>query len=404
MLMGITLAGFLVASLISTAVYMISGYILAFGPAFFESVSAFTTTGATVFPFAPYLPNWLKIYRAACQWIGGGGTLIFLALLLSNVDSSDTGFSRSNTADGAIYRAGIRTSSIGKRLILTYVIMTVTEFLLLLVSGASLQDSICLSFSTISTGGFTAGAFINGFSETILVLFMIFTSINYTLYYHALKKHFDKFEKNTELNALLCILIGGAVLVSGSLLISGTYDIRDSIVNGVFQTVSSMSTTGFAVADTPMWPSFTKVILAVLSFIGGSSCSLASGIKILRVVTALKLISKSFTARIHPKAVVSTKINGKSISSEVSGSMGAFVLTYFVFYLLGAFIVSFESNSVLDCFAVSGALLNNVGTVFSTGFTFTELSPLMHVLLSFIMLAGRLELYAVLLPFSRKKA
>ena len=402
-LMGIALACFLGASLISTVVYIATGYITNFGAAFFESVSAFTTTGSTVYPYPTYpvyLPSWLKVYRAACQWIGGGATLIFLASMLSNMDASN----KAGTAGGAIYRTGIRTISIIRRLLLTYTILTVAEFLLLLASGCQLLDSACLSLSTISTGGFIPGASLtNGISETIVVLFMIFTCLNYSLYYHAIKKHFDKFDKNTELNALLWIIIGCSVLVSVSLLVSGTYGVSETIENSVFHTVSALSTTGFVIADTSTWPPFAQAVLTILTFVGGSTLSPAGGIKIMRVVVVLRLISKSFTVRIHPKAVVTTKVNGRGIPTEVAASMGVHLLTHFAFFLGGAFVLSFEATDLLSCFSTSAALLNNVGTAFTGTIEFGTLSPLMLVLLSVLMLAGRLELYAVLLPFSRNR-
>ena len=406
-LMGIALACFLGASLISTVIYIVTGYITNFCAAFFESVSAFTTTGATVYPYPTYpvyLPSWLKVYRAACQWIGGGATLVFLASMITSMDASNGGFAKAGSAQGAIYRTGIRTVSIGRRLLLTYAILTLTEFLLLLASGCTLLDSACLSFSTISTGGFIPGATIaNGITETILVLFMIFTCLNYTLYYHAIKKHFDKFDKNTELNALLGIIIGCSVLISISLLISGTYGVSASVENGVFHTVSALSTTGFAIADTPSWPPFAQALLTILSFVGGSTLSPAGGIKIMRIVVVLRLISKSFTVRIHPKAVVTTKVNGRSIPTDTSSAMAIHFLTHFAFFLGGAFVLSFQATDLLSCFTVSAALLNNVGTTFTGNFEFGTLSPVMLLLLSVLMLAGRLELYAVLLPFSRSR-
>ena len=406
-LMAIALGCFLGASLVSTAIYMISGYIKNFAPAFFESVSAFTTTGSTVFTYPAYpvyLPSWLKVYRAFCQWAGGGATLVFLACMLTSMDASKGGFTKAGSANGAIYRTGIRTVSIGRRLLLTYAILTVAEFLLLLVSGCSLLDSACMSLSTISTGGFIPGAALaNGISETIVVLFMIFTCLNYTLYYHAIKKHFDQFDKNTELYALLFIIVGSSVLISISLVASGTFGVAGAVENSVFHSVSALSTTGFVIADTTSWPPFAQALLTLLSFIGGSTLSPAGGIKIMRIIVVLRLISKSFTVRIHPKAVVTTKINGRSMPSDTSSAMAIHFLTYFTFYLGGVFVLSFEAPDLLSSFTVTASLLNNVGTIFTGNIAFAQFSPVMLILLSILMLAGRLELYAVLLPFSRNR-
>ena len=401
-LMGITLAAFLGLSLVSTAVYLISGYITDPAAAFFESVSAISTTGASIFKDTSSLPLWLLIFRSFSQWIGGGATLVFLACLVSNMDSSEGGLSRSDDASGALYRTGIRFTAIARRLLLTYVIMTVVEAVLLFICGFTAPASICLSLSTMSTGGMLpAGAFPSGMGETVIVIFMMLTCINYTLYYHAIKKHFDKFDKNTELYALLWIIIGASVIITADLAISGTYDLRQSVEYGIFHTVSSLTTTGFKLADLSTWPSFSKILITVLSFIGGSSCSVGSGIKLMRLVIVLRIISKSFTIRIHPRAVVSTKLNGRSLHTTASSAIANFFLTYFAVYLLGVFVIAFESEDVVSCFTVSAALLNNVGIAIDSTIDYALVSPVMQVLMSVLMLAGRLELYTVMLPFSR---
>ena len=406
--MRIVLACFLAASLISTAVYMITGMIPNFAAAFFESVSAFTTTGSTVFtyPIYPsYLPDWLKIYRAACQWIGGGAALVFLAFVLTYMDASNDGFSRNGSAVNAIYRTGIRDAAIVRRLLLTYVILSAAEFLLLWASGCTVLDSACMAFSTISTGGFIPGpALTNGISEAIVVLFMILTCMNYTLYYHAFKKHYDFIDKNTELSALFGIIIGCSVILTISLMVSGGEGFASAVENSIFHAVSSVSTTGFVIADTTSWPTLAQAVLTILSFVGGSMLSPTGGIKLMRIVVVLRLISKSFTVRIHPKAVVTTKINSRPVPVYVSSALANHFLTHFAFFLAGAFIISFESPDLLSCFTVSAALLNNTGTAFAGGgFAITHASPVMLILLSVIMLAGRLELYAVFSPFARKE-
>ena len=400
--MGMVLAVFIALSLISTAVYLIGGWIESPTAAFFESVSAFTTTGASLLEDTSSLPGWLKVFRCACQWIGGGVTLVFLASIVSNTDSSSGGLLRSDSASSALYRTGIRFTSIAKRLLLTYLIMTVVQIIALYLCGFTVLGSLCVSLSTVSTGGFLPAGFIpSGMGETVTVLFMIFTCVNYTLYYHAIKKHFDRFDTNSELYALVFIIAGASILVCANLYFTGTYDLRGSIENGIFNSVSFMTTTGFTSADFSAWPPFAKAILTALSFIGGSSCSLGSGIKLMRIIVVFRIISKSFTSRIHTRAVVTTRINGRRLPSEAASSIGTFFLTYFTFYLAGAFVISFESQDIISCFTVSAALLNNTGAAVESSISYAGVSPVMHILMSVLMLAGRLELYTVLLPFSR---
>ena len=260
-----------------------------------------------------------------------------------------------------------------------------------------------MAFSTISTGGFTAGENLSGLPEVIVFIFMILTIVSYPLYYYAVTGHSDRASKNTELKALLWIILGGCVLVSASLIISGTFDFRNSVEFGFFQTVSSLSTTGLQIVDISKWPSFAKTILTALSFIGGSSLSAGSGIKIIRLILIIKILSRSFTVRIHPKAIVTAKIDGKQLPRTTASAMSSFFLTYFAIFMLGVFVISFESTDWISCFEISSALLNNVGTWASSSVSIASFGPVMQVLLSFLMIAGRLEIYAMLIPFSRRR-
>lgn len=394
-IMWISLTGFLILSLLGAAVYLISGYITNPAAAFFESVSAFTTTGTSVLAGSS-VPAWIGIYRAACQWIGGAASLLLFACLLSESELW------SPVVD-SFYHVGIRFKTTVKRLLIIYLILTAAEFILLAVTGFGIADSLCAAFSTVSTGGSSIKGTLSGLSETIVFLFMILTMISYPLYYHAVKGHKEKLVNNSELKTIIWLILGGCILISASLLISGTCDLRNSVEYGFFQTVSSLSTTGVQIVDISGWPSFAKTMITVLSFIGGSSLSAASGIKIIRFVLIIKILSRSFTVRIHPRAIVSATINGKQLPRTTASAMGSFFLTYFAIYMLGVFVISFEAPNLISCFDLSSAFLNNVGTWAAEGVSIATFSPVMHILMAFLMLAGRLELYAVLIPFSRKK-
>ena len=393
-LMGITLAVFLAFSVLCTAVYLISGTIKSPAAAFFESVSAFTTTGTTVFEDVSTFPVWLKIFRAFCQWLGGVSAILFFACLSGNAETW-------NESDSPVLQIGPRFTKAAKKLICSYCILTVIQIILLFLCRCTPLDAVCLSLSGISTGGFSTGMQIGGMAEVIIFLFMILTMINYTIFYHAAAGHKDKFEKNTELSALLWIIVGGCLIVSADLLISGTYGLRESLEHGFFQTVSSMSTTGYMAADVSKWPSLAKTILTALSFIGGSSLSAASGIRVIRLVVILKILSRSFTVRIHPKAVVSPNVNGKQLNRESASAISSFFLTYIAIYLLGVFVISFESGNFISCFELSAALINNSGFCASGAVSISAFGPVLQILMSFLMIAGRLELYTVLIPFSR---
>ena len=237
---------FLVLSLISTGVYYFTGYLNDPLRGFFDSVSAFSATGLSLFPKPLELPVWLRIFRAGCQWIGGGMSLAILALLMSSPDGDSMAGETSET----FYRFGKSFNTAFKRLILVYLSLTVVLLALLAVTGCGFSDSVCVAFATISTGGMSPGPVLpNGFSETVVMAFMLLTSISYPIYYYAVRKRTRKLEKNTEVTVFLGIVVVLCVLVSASLAISGTYGVRESVELGCFHTVSNISTTGLALDD-----------------------------------------------------------------------------------------------------------------------------------------------------------
>ena len=394
--MWISLAGFLMLSILGAVVFLASGCITSPASAFFESVSAFTTTGTSFLGTGSSIPVWIIIFRSLWQWFGGAASLLLFACLLSESELW-------SPVINSFYHVGIRFKTTVKRLLITYLILTAAEFLLLAATGYGIADSLCAACSTVSTGGASLSNALSGLSETTVFIFMILTMISYPLYYYAVSGHKEKLVRNSELKAIIWIILGGCVLVSASLLISGTYGFGDSVEYGFFHTVSSLSTTGFQISDISRWPSFAKTMLTLLSFIGGSSLSAASGIKIIRFVLIIKILSRSFTVRIHPKAIVTATINGKQLPRTTASAIASFFLTYFAIYMLGVFVISFEAPNFISCFDLSAAFINNVGTWAAEGVSIASFSPVMHVLMAFLMLAGRLELYAVLIPFSRDK-
>ena len=386
---------FIVLSLISMAVYLASGTIADPFHALFESVSAFTDTGLSVLAKDAALPAWLLIFRSFCQWIGGAMLLAFFALIFSGSD-----ILAPSTA--SFYRLGIQFRASLKRLFLVYAALTVSMFLLLLATGCTAADSLCAALSTVSSGGsIPAGALKSGLSETVVVLFMILTSISYPLYYYAVKGRTEKIDKSSELNVFIGIVIASCVIVCATLAINGTYDIRHSIEYGCFQTISNLSTTGHAIADISAWPSFAQSVIFLLSFAGGCSMSLAGGVRIVRLIVILRIISRSFTVRIHPKAVISTKVNKKQVPRHLAARMSAYLMTCILFYLIGVFVVSFESPDVISCFTMSAALITSTGPALAGNIVMSDVSAVSLLLWSVFMIMGRLELYALFIPSSR---
>lgn len=396
-ILRVALLTFIVLSLLGSLAFLASGVTKSFATALFESVSGFTTTGATALTSEEKLPEALKIYRAFTQWIGGAGVLVFLASMLKSFDA-DSSFGKSGDS-AQLYRSGIRFSRIALRLLVTYFAGTLLCFFSLLLCGLSTGTALLYSFSTVSTGGFTAGGSLSeslpGAGRTVILIFMMLSCVNFTIFYHAIKKHFSYIVNNSEFFAYIFILFGGCVIVSANLYFTRTFSLADAVHYGIFESVSFGTTTGFRITDISGWPSFSKMTLTMMSFIGGCSASVGSGIKVMRLLILAKLVSRTFISRIHPAAVHAVKMNAKPVSESVNYAVFEHFVTYAAFFLGSMFIISFEAPSLGDSMLAAANLLNN------TGGSFSEYSAAMKIFMCIIMLAGRLEFYALLLPFTK---
>lgn len=265
------------------------------------------------------------------------------------------------------------------------------------------------SFGSISSSGLTD--YNNGlmhfnsiYIESIIALFMILSCINFSVYYFVLKRDFKKFFHNTEFRAFLGIMGVSAILIVLNLRLTNTYNTEDSLRFGIFQTISFMTTTGNASADFMHWPAFSKVLLTILTFIGGSAASTGGAIKVIRIVILAKLVWRSFSVRIHPNAVIGIKIDGKPLASNTVNAIVSFFFIYMVVFFAGGFIISFATEDIQTAFLASSSMLCNTGASFGTMGIFANYSAFsepIKLFMSFLMLAGRLEIYTVLLLFTR---
>jgi trk system potassium uptake protein TrkH len=240
--------------------------------------------------------------------------------------------------------------------------------------------------------------------EFIIAVFMIFSCINFSVYYLAFKRDFKKLIHNTEFKAFLGIMAVSAVLVVLNLRLTNTYNTEDSLRYGIFQTISFMTTTGNASTDFMQWPTFSKTLLTILTFIGGSATSTGGAIKVIRIVILAKLIWRSFSVRIHPAAVIGIKLDGKPLVSRTTNAIVAFFFVYMVVFFAGAFIISFATEDLQTAFLASSSMLCNTGASFGAMGIFgnyAAFSGPIKLFMSFLMLTGRLEVYTVLLLFTK---
>jgi trk system potassium uptake protein TrkH len=401
--------GWLIASLTGTFPYMISGVLPSFPDAFFESVSGFTTTGATVFHDIEALPQSILFWRSFCQWMGGMGILVFVISVLPALGINGHNILRAETPGLSLQKLDAKHQDSARKLYAAYIVLTLIQILLLYGGKLSLFDAAILSFGSIASSGLTN--YNNGllhfddpYIEAVIAFFMILSCVNFSLYYYAIKRDFAKIRKNTELKAFLLIMAVSAILISLNLRLTETYETPQALRFGVFQTISFMTTTGNASADFMAWPSFSKTLLTILTFIGGSSASTGGAVKVIRVVILTKLIWRSFSMRIHPNAVISIKLEGKTLESSVVNAIVAFFFTYIAVFIFGAFMISLDVDDLRTAFLASSSMLCNTGASFGEMGIFgnyEHFAAPTKMFMSLLMLAGRLEIYTVLLLGSK---
>jgi len=398
--------------------FMFSGTISHFPDAFFETVSGFTTTGASILSDVESLLPSIHFWRQFINWIGGMGVLA-LALALLPLESKQ----KSGQAVGSdvyIIRAESPGPMFGKLvsklrfnvqiLYLIYAGMTLIEVVFLLFGGMGLFDAICHSFATAGTGGFSTrnmsiGAYDSGYIDIVIGIFMLLFGINFNIYYFLLTKNFIGVIKSEELRWYLIIIFSAVGLIA--------FDIRSlygsigiSLRHAFFQVSSIITTTGFSTVDFDTWSSFSKGILVLLMFIGGCASSTSGGLKISRVIIMFKTAVKEIRYYLNPREIRTIRCDGNHVESSVVNSVSAYLVVYMLVFSVSMILVTFlESEHTLEtCFTAVAACLNNVGPgLAEIGPTqnFGGLRDITKFVLSADMLLGRLELFPMLVLFSK---
>ena len=399
------------ASVIGAVPYLLAGLIHSPFSALFESVSAFTTTGATVFERIGDLPKAFLLWKAFAQWLGGIGILVLMQTLLPvTFENQGTLIKGESTSGINADNVFFNRKGTSRAIYAIYLLMTVAQALLLKAGGFSWFDAVLSSFGTSASGGMNTrtDGLLNistPFTDAVMTLFMLLSCLSFAMYFALIKKDRESIRRNTELKAYLGIAAGAVILVTADLYLTGTFaGLGQSLRYGGFQAVSFLTTTGYATTDFNTWPAFSRMLLTVLGFFGGCSSSTGGALKVIRIVILCKMVWRNFTTRIHPNAVVTIKTNEKPLPSSIANSVVSYTLTFFLLFLTGAFLFTFDTNDFQTAFTASAAMLCNVGAgcgemgLLGQYYMF---HPLSHLLMSILMLAGRLEIYAVLLPLSR---
>jgi len=396
----------IVFSLIGTLPYLISNTIPSFIDAFFESTSGFSTTGSSIIRNVEILPYSILFWRSLTHWIGGIGIIVLLIIILPTLRV--TGYQLFSLESSLKEKIHPKTKAIVFRILFIYLGLTLAEIVLLNIGDMNLFDSVCHSFGTVATGGFSTKnnnmMAYSAYSQYIVMIFMFMAGTSQVIYYYIVKFNFKKVKQNEELwFYVIVVLITGAIATI-VLLVNSTRSFEESFREGYFQIISIITCTGYASSNYLTWPLAGILLMFLVMFAGGSTGSTSGGIKMGRHLIVLKNIKNVFVKLNHPKSISFIKLNGKSVGENTNISILSFVVLYLFLFILGTIIVVITgvdpisaSSSVATCMAGIGPGLGTVGPMS----TFAGLPEITKLVLSLLMIVGRLEIITVFTIFTR---
>lgn len=396
----------LIFTVLGTLPYLLSGTISNFVDAFFESSSGFTTTGSTIFTDVEILPYSILFWRSLTHWLGGLGIILLVIIILPSLQV--TGYQLFTLESSLKEKIHPKTRSIGYRILFIFLGLTLAEIILLYFGEMTLFESICHSFGTIATGGFstknTSIANYSDYSQYIIMIFMFLAGISQVVYYYLIKLNYRKVFQNEELWFYLATVIIAGALATSILLVSSAQPLEESFRKGFFNVISIITTTGFANTDYLLWPGSALILIFLLFFTGASTGSTAGSIKIARHLIVIKNIKSSFIKLNHPNAVSSIKFNGKLLSEKVNISIMSFIVLYLFIFMIGTLLVILTGLDVVTSATAVAASLGNIGPgLGSVGpmHNFFHMPHTSKLILSMLMIVGRVEIMTVLVLFTR---
>jgi trk system potassium uptake protein TrkH len=399
----------LIFSLFGTLPFLISGSISSFGDAFFESMSGFTTTGATILTNIESMPHGILFWRSLTQWLGGIG-IIFISLSAIPVFKSfNIQIAATEFSGQPMDKIHPRIKDAAIRLLIIYFLLTLMEVILLRFGGMPVFDAVCHSFSTLSTGGFSThnngiAAFSSPYIMIVITVFMFIAGTNMTIIYFSLKGKFKKVLGNNEFifYALICLVF--VIFVFIVLYHKSGYSSGKALLDSAFHVISIITTTGYYTQDHNLWGNIILIIFFILMFTGGTAGSTSGGIKIVRLLLITKNNRHELKRLIHPNAFIPVRLDRRVISQNTIYNLLVFIILYFFIVCFGSFIISLMGYDMITSFSTSASMLGNIGPGLGTFGPFTNYSSLPMSgkwFLSVLMLSGRLELLTVMILFSK---
>ncbi len=387
--------------------FMLSGSITSFIDAFFETASGFTTTGASILTDLDSLPRSIIFWRSFTHWIGGMGVLVFLVALLPMSGGSNLHLIRAESPGHSVGKLVPRVRSTAKILYGIYLGITLIEMTLLLIGGLSLFEASTLTFGTVGTGGFgITNSGIAGYSpyiQIVITIFMTICGIDFTFYYFILMRKVKTAFKMEEVWAYIIIIVVSVTVIFFNIQNSFASQ-GEALRHSAFQVSSIITSTGYATVDFNLWPQLSKTILVLLMFCGACAGSTGGGMKVSRIVILFKSIVKEVKVLAHPKSTIKVKLNGKPLEHETLRGVNVFFVAYMLIFATAMVLISFDNLDFTSNFTAVVATLSNIGPgleAVGPMSNFSVYSPFSTFILSLAMIIGRLEIFPMLVLFSR---
>lgn len=385
--------------------FFLSGAVFSYTDAFFETASGFTTTGASIMTNIEALPRGILFWRSLTHWLGGMGIIVLFLALLPALGQTGFQMYKAEAPGLTAERIQPRVKETAKILWTVYFLLSFSETILLMFGGMPLFDALCHTFGTMATGGFstksTSIGYYNNYLQWVVILFMFFAGANFMLHYQALRGNIKAFFKSEEFRCYFFLLLGMIMVFSVVLKVENASS--SPLREGAFQVVSILTTTGYSTANSDLWPHVLRFSLIILMFIGGCGGSTGGGMKIIRFFSAVKIAFRSVVQTLFPNAVLPIRFNGVPLSSKLIMSVLSYFVIYMILFFFGTIILTItEGCDLVTAFSAAIASLSNIGPgLAKVGATqnYAWVSIPGKWTLVFLMIAGRLELYSILILF-----
>jgi trk system potassium uptake protein TrkH len=402
--LAIVALGWILISLLGALPLYLSDSTSTYIDSFFEIVSGFTTTGATVIADVEVLPMGILFWRSFTHWIGGMGVLVFTLALLPALGIGGFQILKAESPGPMTGKIAPRIKDTAKILYITYFTITIIQVILLKLGGMTLFESLLYTFGTVGTGGFSTknasiGAYNSSYIHIVIGIFMVLSGVNFSMYYALYKRKWRDIIKDEELKFYFAIIFIAVLAIGINLLKTSYSSTKLAFRDSFFQVGSIITTTGYSTANFDIWPTFSKAILLLLMFIGGSAGSTAGGMKVIRILITIKLIKREVLKIFHPRAVIPVKLNDKTLPNETIAGINSFTGLYVIIFVLSTILISLEGVDLVSAASSVAATLGNIGP--GLGFvgptrTFNGYSQITKAFFSVLMLLGRLELFTII--------